>query len=277
MLRAVSRFAGKRVLVAEAGAAHRAMVVHELTQCGAHVTAATSSAEAIEALPAACGANRPFDLVLLDAEIDGSAAPRLAGRMRREDLAEGAAIVLMTRTGDHGVESAGGDVRLDARVHKPLSLARLDEALTKGSDTTGRLAQERRKPSPAQSTAVRVLLAEDNIINQRLTTRILQQRGFEVDIAVNGIEAVDAAGRVEYRLVFMDCQMPEMDGYQATAAIRRLDARHGRKTPIIAVTANADREQCLRAGMDDFLAKPLRVAELDRVIERWLSTTSVPN
>ena len=122
----------------------------------------------------------------------------------------------------------------------------------------------------AISGAVRVLLAEDNLVNQRLTTRLLQQRGFEVDVAANGVEAVHAAGRGGYQLVFMDCQMPEMDGYEATGEIRRIDANHGRQTPIIAVTANADRERCLSAGMDDFLAKPLNVAELDRVIERWL-------
>ena len=115
-------------------------------------------------------------------------------------------------------------------------------------------------------------MAEDNEVNQFAAIRMLQKRGYEVEVADNGREAVQMAGRGRYAAIFMDCQMPELDGYEATGAIRptKASARH---TPIIAMTANTmsgDRERCLAAGMDDYLAKPLRLESLAAVCERWL-------
>ena len=117
----------------------------------------------------------------------------------------------------------------------------------------------------------RILLAEDNIINQRVAVRMLERFGLRIDVAANGLEAVALASRLPYDLVFMDCQMPEMDGFAATAAIRRLDPT--RHVPIIALTANAisdDRQRCLDAGMDDYVSKPVRFDELKRIVKRWI-------
>jgi len=122
------------------------------------------------------------------------------------------------------------------------------------------------------SAHTRVLVAEDNVVNQRLVKRLLEKLGCRVDIAVDGHEAVRMAAEQRYAIVFMDCSMPEMDGYQATAELRRREAGSGQRIPIVAFTANAmagDRARCLEAGMDDYLTKPVRVGELRAALARW--------
>jgi CheY-like chemotaxis protein len=116
-----------------------------------------------------------------------------------------------------------------------------------------------------------ILIAEDNSVNQRLAARLVERLGFQADVAHDGREALHAVSRFEYSAVLMDCQMPEMDGFEATAEIRRLETPN-RRTPIIAMTAHAmsgDRERCLNAGMDDYISKPIRPQELAEILERW--------
>ena len=123
----------------------------------------------------------------------------------------------------------------------------------------------------------RVLVAEDNLVNQRVAARTLEKFGCRVDVVTNGLEAVEAAGRIAYHCIFMDCQMPEMDGYEAVTEIRRHEAQTGAHVPIIAMTANAmegDRDRCLAAGMDDYVAKPVQPRTLRATLERWVERSA---
>jgi CheY-like chemotaxis protein len=123
-----------------------------------------------------------------------------------------------------------------------------------------------------------VLVAEDNIVNQKVARRMLEKLGCRVDVVANGQEAVDATAQIVYDCLIMDCQMPEMDGFEATAAIRRREAHSGCRLPIIAMTANAmqgDRARCLEAGMDDYISKPAKPEELLSKLQQWIRGTQL--
>jgi CheY-like chemotaxis protein len=129
----------------------------------------------------------------------------------------------------------------------------------------------------AQRSA-RILVVEDNAANVKVAVRMVERLGYRADVAGNGVEAVRVLGQVHYDAVLMDCQMPEMDGYEAARAIRRNET-DGRRTPIIAMTASAlsgDRERCLAAGMDDYISKPVKLHIVAAVLERWLKADAVP-
>jgi two-component system sensor histidine kinase/response regulator len=180
--------------------------------------------------------------------------------------------------------SSGLDERQAAReagfhnqLPKPVRRAKLYEALA----ATRRRSAEPELDAPARTPGLRlplVLVAEDNEVNQLVAVRMLERRGFRVDIAGNGAEAVRAAAERDYDLIFMDCQMPELDGYAATRAIRGHEGETLR-VPIVAMTAHSmrgDRERCLAAGMDDFLSKPLDVTAFEAALERWLGAPVGP-
>jgi CheY-like chemotaxis protein len=169
-----------------------------------------------------------------------------------------------------------GAAGVDAQVARPIRPSRLYNQLlaTLHTGRAGQAAIGVAAPAPGADggeNGRRVLVAEDNEINQFAAIRLLRSFGLTVDVAANGREAITMTGRAEYAAVFMDCQMPDVDGYTATRVIRRREAQTGRRTPIIALTAHAlegDREKCLAAGMDDYLPKPLRRRTIQDLLGR---------
>ena len=168
-------------------------------------------------------------------------------------------------------------VAVAAWVPRPVGYANLARAVGRATQPArglpGGLRQRVRDvDAPLPWAGRRVLIAEDNVVNQRVATKFIEKLGCRVDVVANGLEAVEAAERLRYDLILMDVQMPEMDGFAATSEIRQRQGS-GSRVPIVALTANAlagDRERCLAAGMDDYLAKPITAADITNICRRWL-------
>jgi CheY-like chemotaxis protein len=190
-------------------------------------------------------------------------------------------MVLLTSVGEvdrRDVQAAGLQHVLNKPVRQLQLLAMLSTLLglplggTTRALTQPEPAEARPSESPVSASGPRILVAEDTTVNQLVARRMLERLGCHVDVVSSGVEALDALSAIPYALVLMDVQMPEMDGFEATAQIRQREALTGQHTPIVAMTANAmkgDRERALAAGMDDYLSKPIRMAELDAVVRKW--------
>jgi two-component system sensor histidine kinase/response regulator len=261
------------VLVVDDNATNREIVEAYLTAPGVRCETAASGTEALTALHAAARGGEPFELVVLDGQMPGMDGIELGQAISLAPSLRGARLVMLTSTTDRRVAARAAGI--DHYLQKPVRRLRLLEVVADAMGSAGESADEPLASGDAQTTHEDTLLVvEDNIVNQRVIEAMLGKRGFKVEVANNGREALTMLTVRSYALVFMDCQMPEMDGYAATAAIRSRESGSSR-LPIVAMTAHAmkgDRERCLAAGMDDYLAKPLRPAELDEALERWLGT-----
>jgi signal transduction histidine kinase/CheY-like chemotaxis protein len=246
---------------------------------------AASAAEALTRLRQAARLGELFDVVLIDYFMPDVNGEQLARAILADEGLRSTPLVMLTsKAGDREEVNRLLEVGLFDVLSKPVIrpgqqlLDSLRRTANRGrEDATITCAAPIEETSGLQNNPVRchVLLAEDNLVNQRLAIRLLQQAGCRVDLATDGREAVKKALAFSYDLIFMDCQMPEMDGFESAAAIR---ASHS-KPPIIALTANAmlgDRERCITAGMDDYVSKPVKVSELKRVLDRWAPVASTP-
>ena len=210
--------------------------------------------------------------------MDGSA---LAGAMAADPALTGTPLVMLSPRARMDIGAAPA-VGFAACLTSPVRPTQLREALMKAfsggvSPRTPAREGSAESTSVGASRSLRILVAEDNAVNQRVAVRMLEKAGHRVDLVSNGREAVAALDRKPYDLVLMDCLMPEMDGFEATRAIRAAEVGTGRHVPIMALTANAthrDREQCLAAGMDDYLAKPFTGPALTAALERWTGPLS---
>jgi signal transduction histidine kinase/DNA-binding response OmpR family regulator len=261
---------GKHVLVVDDNETNRRILAAYLDSWGMAVTMTGLPREALGWIQA----GETFDVGILDMhmpELDGVA---LARAIREHRTATALPLLLFTSLGrrEAGAESVG----FAAHLTKPIKPSQLFDALA--SVLAGQPTRVEKRtptrleldPEMAQRHPLRILMAEDNVVNQKLALRLLEQMGYRADVAANGLEAVAAIERQPYDLVFMDVQMPEMDGFEASREItRRWPA--DRRPRIVAMTANAlqgDRELCLAAGMDDYMSKPIRVEELLAALER---------
>jgi two-component system, sensor histidine kinase and response regulator len=274
------------VLVVDDSATNRDIVEAYLVGRGVRVATAASGDEALGRLHAAMRAGDPFGLVVLDFHMPGMNGIELAEAISRAPSLRRPKLVLLTSTGDHlaAARAAGVGHHLTKPVRRARLLETVAEAVGAGEAAPPPPSPPAAVPAPAPASAQameppaqRVLVVDDNAVNQLVIQGMLEKRGFAVDCAGDGREALDALEAGPYAIVFMDCQMPELDGYAATGRIREREAAVGGagRLPVVAMTAHAmqgDRERCLAAGMDDYLAKPLRSEALDAVLERWLGT-----
>ncbi len=280
---------GLQVLIVDDNATHRSILRHQLAVWNMPVDEAEAGPPALAMLRAAAQADRPYDLAILDLmmpELDGFA---LARAIRSDPAIAGVRLVLMTSFSQRGHRELSAQTGLDAYLNKPVRQSQLFTCLAAlaglPSEATawvtwapawngGQLKPQGMRLQPL--SCGRILVAEDNVVNQKVAVRQLAKLGYRADVVANGFEVLEALSRIHYDLVLMDCQMPELDGFATSLEIRQHQGST-RHLPIIAMTASAmqgDREKCLAAGMDDYLTKPVKFEELIAVLARWLPIAS---
>jgi len=263
---------GYRALVVDDHPRHRGIVAAMLERTGLIARAASSIDEATALVARPPVGEHPYDVIVLDAEIEGATtwAPQRGTTP----------IAVLALTADAGRSEAPPQwsAILPRPVREPLLAATIARLVGTAPPVVPAAVTASSSPQPAESDrpavvvpGLHVLVVDDNAINQRVASRSLQKLGCRVDTAANGREAVEAASRTTYALILMDCQMPDMDGYEATRVLRAREA-DGPRTPIVAMTAGAraeDREACLACGMDDYLSKPFALPDLQRIVAQW--------
>ncbi len=278
-----ARLAGRRVLVVDDNATNRQILKQQLGYWGLRTTAVDTGPKALAALREAAAEGHPYDLAILDMkmpEMDGLALGRA---IKEEPPLAAVRLILLTSFGQRGHGAEASRIGIAAYLTKPVDEADLYDCLVEVlGEGPGKRAphlvtrhtlRELRPP-----VAARVLVAEDNEVNQKVAARILEKLGYRVEVADDGREALEACARTRYDAVLMDGQMPGMDGYEVTRRIRERE-KDGERLPIIAMTASAmkgDRERCLEAGMDDYVSKPVTPESLEAALRRWVGAPAAP-
>jgi PAS domain S-box-containing protein len=276
-------FKGKRVLLVDHYPTSRQIVRHYLqTTWEMRVDVADTAEDVLVLLKRELAANDPFRVVLFDAMPDMEPLA-FAREVHARPEIEGTSLIFLAANSRDVNQERLRDAGVHAFVAKPVGQGELFDAMTLAlahdAIPLARAVPSARTSAPAHvppemRKSIRVLLAEDNFLNRKLTMSQLEKLGYIADSVGNGKEAVEAVARERYEVILMDCQMPVMDGYEATMEIRRREAAEGTKRRIIAMTANAlegDREKCLAAGMDDYLAKPTRHEDLEMALARYFT------
>jgi PAS domain S-box-containing protein len=268
------RLRGSRVILVEDNPTNRNILESQLRGFGMDVATADNGATALELMRAAARAGSPFDAAVIDMKMPIMDGLTMATELRRDPQLAEVRMVMLTSLGSGNEARLAYDSGIEAYLTKPVRQAELIDAL-------GRVLQHEEPAVPAVLTVApgqraRVLIVEDNAVNQEVARAMLTELGCAIRLASDGREALAALRDEEFDLVFMDCQMPEMDGFEAVRRFRA-SASTGYATradvPIVALTANAlagDAERCLEAGFSDYLAKPVRREQLDTALTRWI-------
>jgi CheY-like chemotaxis protein len=256
--------------VVDDNATNRRILEEVLAHWSLVPTSAGSAEEGLRLLAEAARAGRPFGLVLLDGSMPGTDGFTMARAIREDPSIESSIVLMLSSEGHLDGAARCRALGVEHYLTKPMRQSDLFEALLQAvARNVAYLVRDAPEPGPREGPRYRVLLAEDNHVNQRLAQRMLERLGHESVVAANGLEVLRALEEETFDLVLMDIQMPELNGLQATAAIRAREQDDGGHLPIIAVTAHAlaeDRERFLAAGIDGYLAKPLRSASLEAAI-----------
>lgn len=260
----------RRILIVDDNATNRTILEHYVREWGVACESVDRPSGALEALERASQEGHPFELAVLDFNMPDMNGIELAREIRKSP-ALGALRIVMLSSGSLGRRDLDG-LGVSASLTKPARQAAIHEAISNAlAERPPRAASKQAKPRRRRQRDQLVLVAEDNEINCMLAETLLGALGLKTEIARHGGQAIDMAAAQDYVAIFMDCQMPVADGFEATRQIRA--AETGRRVPIIAMTALSmpgDRERCLAAGMDDYLSKPIRREELEAVVERCL-------
>jgi PAS domain S-box-containing protein len=280
---------GVKVLVADDNRTNRRILEAMLKRWEMNSTSVEGGEKALTALSSALEAGEPYALILTDMHMPNMDGFTLIERIRQRPELSTAVIMMLTSSGHRGDAVRCQELGVAAYLLKPIRQHELREAIARvlsAREQKGAFPLITRYSlgdTPESTAALRVLVAEDNAVNQRLTMRLLEKRGHQATLTTNGRQAVEALANQTFDLILMDVQMPEMDGFEATAAIREREKHNGTHIPIIALTAHAmkgDRERCMLAGMDGYLSKPIRPQELDALLQQYLvrrpATVEVP-
>ncbi|PYT16424.1 MAG: hypothetical protein DMG59_10475 [Acidobacteria bacterium] len=285
----IAELKGLRVLIVDDNEVNRRVVHEQISSLGMRNGSYASGEHALDAIRAARKSGDPYQIVIADFRMPGLDGAALAAAIKADPDIEDTVVVILTSVGYwkelRSLESAS----IDAWLVKPVRQSHLSTTLV--SAWSKKLARKRAAPAgqpvraPGTGAAaagrfadlhIRVLIVEDNLVNQKVATWMLERLGVRADVAANGREAIEMIEMLPYDLIFMDCQMPEMNGYEAAAEIRRRQRKEWPVT-IIAMTAQAttdSRARCIEAGMDDFIAKPIVLKELTGVLTKWCAVPS---
>ena len=271
-----TRLRDLHALIVDDNFTNRRVLHGMLSRWGMKPTAVDGGRAALQAIEVAKNAGYPFPLILLDGQMPEMDGFTLAEHIQKDSEAVHATIMMLTSAGHLGDAARCRELGISAYLVKPIRQGELLNAICQTLDGT-----PNKHPRPLvtrhtlreEKNRVRILLAEDNVINQTLAVRILEKRGYSVTVAPDGQAAVEAFETGGFELVLMDIQMPRIDGFEATAAIREREKQTGGHIPIVAMTAHAlvgDQKRCLDAGMDGYVSKPIRTSQLLATIERML-------
>jgi two-component system sensor histidine kinase/response regulator len=269
----IAELADLRALIVDDNATNRLILREQLGSWGMHTTDAEHAVRALELLRVAADEGRPYDVVVLDLNMPDVDGLELAHAIGADPQIAGPKLFMLSSSGrvSRDVADAAG---LAGSLTKPVRQSDLFNCLMGGlSMPADEVIPAKRPAAEVPVGRGRLLVVEDNSMNQLVATKLLVKLGYEVAVCANGLEALESMADAEYDAVLMDCQMPEMDGYAATREIRRREGGT-RHTPVIAMTAAAmrgDREACFAAGMDDYLTKPIRLDALAETLSRWIT------
>ena len=277
---ALTPIMGRRILVVDDNATNRKVLVGQLMLCGAEPISTSSADEALSILRQAQRAGRPFDAALIDHHMPVCEGAELGRMIIADERLRSTRLVLLTSSGQRGDGALFSGIGFAGYLLKPVTQRDLTQCLMLVLAESAESWHQREKAmvtrhslSTQRALSNRLLLAEDNPVNQKVATRLLEGLGYQVDVVGDGQAAVTAWQTGRYDLILMDCQMPVLDGYEATRAIRKLEAGK-RRIPIVALTAHAMKgadEQCIAVGMDAHLTKPIDRAKLTETLARYLS------